>query len=198
LLSYRLRTYSEKSVQCLYNLWKKSSFLPCLMSKLYLHFYEICCWLEKPEYKCLSQIQNKFKSASCNVCIKDINISNIGGRVDLKVTFSQQSTLWVNFFVGWTLAGSTWLLTHIDSLKLLFFLMFRVLCWLNVTFKSTLPPILLMLISPYFKNDSFHIQIQHVVVFATKWLETLLLKLNGLKSQNISVCLKYRTNRLLQ
>ena len=41
-------------------------------------------WLEKPEYKCLSQIQNKFKAASCNVCIKDINISNIGGRVDLK------------------------------------------------------------------------------------------------------------------
>ena len=41
-------------------------------------------WLEKPEYKCLSQIQNKFKAASCNVCIKDINnISNIGGRVDL-------------------------------------------------------------------------------------------------------------------
>jgi hypothetical protein len=33
-----------------------------------------------------------------------------------------------------------------------------------------------------------------VVVFATKWLETLLLKLNGLKSQNISACLKYRTN----
>ena len=50
-------------------------------------------WFEKPEYKCLSQIQNKFKAASCNVCIKDINISNIGGRVDLKVTFSQQSTL---------------------------------------------------------------------------------------------------------
>ena len=50
-------------------------------------------WLEKPEYKCLSQIQNKFKAASCNVCIKDINISNIGGRVDLKVTFSQQNTL---------------------------------------------------------------------------------------------------------
>lgn len=49
-------------------------------------------WLEKPEYKCLSQIQNKFKAASCNVCIKDINISNIGGRVDLKVTFSQQNT----------------------------------------------------------------------------------------------------------
>ena len=46
-------------------------------------------WLEKPEYKCLSQIQNKFKAASCNVCIKDINISNIGGRVDIKVTFSQ-------------------------------------------------------------------------------------------------------------
>ena len=45
---------------------------------------------------------------------------------------------------------------------------------------------------PYFKNDSFHIQIQHVVVFATKWLETPLLKLNSLKSQNISVCLKYR------
>jgi hypothetical protein len=40
-------------------------------------------WLEKQEYKCLSQIQNKFKAASCNVCIKDINISNIGGRVDL-------------------------------------------------------------------------------------------------------------------
>ena len=49
-------------------------------------------WLEKPEYKCLSQIQNKFKAAACNVCIKDINISNIGGRVDLKVTFSQQNT----------------------------------------------------------------------------------------------------------
>ena len=49
-------------------------------------------WLEKPEYKCLSQIQNKFKAASCNVCIKDINISNIGGRVDLKVTLSQQNT----------------------------------------------------------------------------------------------------------
>ena len=47
---------------------------------------------------------------------------------------------------------------------------------------------------PYFINDSFHIQIQHVVVFATKQLETLLLKLNGLKSQNISVCLKYKTN----
>jgi hypothetical protein len=42
-------------------------------------------WLEKPEYKCLSQIQNKFKAASCNVCIKDINISNTGGRVDVKV-----------------------------------------------------------------------------------------------------------------
>ena len=27
------------------------------------------------------------------MCIKDINISNVGGRVDLKVTFSQQSTL---------------------------------------------------------------------------------------------------------
>ena len=50
-------------------------------------------WLEKPEYKCLSQIQSKFKAASCNVCIQDINISNIGGRVDLKVAFSQQSTL---------------------------------------------------------------------------------------------------------
>jgi hypothetical protein len=25
-----------------------------------------------------------------------------------------------NCFVGWTLAGSTWLLTHTDSLKLLF------------------------------------------------------------------------------
>ena len=50
-------------------------------------------WLEKPEYKCLSQIQNKFKAASCNVCIKDINISNTGGRVNLKVTFSQQNTL---------------------------------------------------------------------------------------------------------
>ena len=47
---------------------------------------------------------------------------------------------------------------------------------------------------PYFKNDSFHIQIQYVVVFATKQLETVLLKLNGLKSQNISVCLKYRAN----
>ena len=49
-------------------------------------------WFEKPEYKCLSKIQKKFKAASCNVCIKDINISNIGGRVDLKVTFSQQNT----------------------------------------------------------------------------------------------------------
>jgi hypothetical protein len=47
----------------------------------------------KSQNKCLSQIQNKFKAASCNVCIKDINISNIGGRVDLKVTFSQQNTL---------------------------------------------------------------------------------------------------------
>lgn len=54
-------------------------------------------WLEKPEYKCLSQIQNKFKAASCNVCIKDINISNIGGRVDLKVTFSQQNTEHIHF-----------------------------------------------------------------------------------------------------
>jgi hypothetical protein len=50
-------------------------------------------WLEKPECKCLSQIQNKFKAVSCNVCIKDINISNIGGRVDLKVTFIQQNNL---------------------------------------------------------------------------------------------------------
>jgi hypothetical protein len=46
---------------------------------------------------------------------------------------------------------------------------------------------LMRCVFPCFKNDSFHIQIQHVVVFATKWLETLLLKLNGLKSQNISV-----------
>ena len=54
-----------------------------------------------------------------------------------------------NFFVGWTLAGSTWLLTHPDSLKLLaaFFFICSVFCWLNVTFKCTLPPILLMLIS---------------------------------------------------
>ena len=46
---------------------------------------------------------------------------------------------------------------------------------------------------PYFKNDSFHIQIQHVVVFATKWLETLLLKLNGLskfKAASCNVCIK--------
>jgi hypothetical protein len=50
-------------------------------------------WLEKPEYKCLFQIQNKFKAASCNVYIKDINFSNIGERVHLKVTFSQQNTL---------------------------------------------------------------------------------------------------------
>jgi hypothetical protein len=49
-------------------------------------------WLEKPEYKCLFQIQNKFKAASCNVYIKDINISNIGERVHLKVTFNQQNT----------------------------------------------------------------------------------------------------------
>ena len=44
-------------------------------------------WLEineKPEYKCLSQIKNKFKAASCNACIKGINISNIGGRVHLE------------------------------------------------------------------------------------------------------------------
>jgi hypothetical protein len=34
----------------------------------------------------------------------------------------------------------------------------------------------------YLKNESFHIQIQHAVVFATKWLETVVLKLNGLKS----------------
>ena len=47
-------------------------------------------WLEKSEYKCLSQIRNKFKAASCNVCIKDIDISNIGGRVHLKVTFSKK------------------------------------------------------------------------------------------------------------
>jgi hypothetical protein len=55
-------------------------------------------WLEKPEYKCLSQIQNKFKAASSNVCIKDINISNRGGRVDLKVTFSHslRLSMWVN------------------------------------------------------------------------------------------------------
>ena len=54
-----------------------------------------------------------------------------------------------NFFAGWTLAGSTWLLTHPDSLKLLaaFFYKFRLFCWLNVTFKCTLPPILLMSIS---------------------------------------------------
>jgi hypothetical protein len=44
---------------------------------------------EKPEYKYLSQIQNKFK-ATCNVCIKDIDISNIGERVHLKVTFSKK------------------------------------------------------------------------------------------------------------
>jgi hypothetical protein len=32
----------------------------------------------------------------------------------------------------------------------------------------------------YSKNDSFHIQIQYAVIFAIKWLETVLLKLNGL------------------
>ena len=45
----------------------------------------------------MSQIQSKFKAASWNACIKDINISNIGGRVDLKVTFSQQNTEHINF-----------------------------------------------------------------------------------------------------
>jgi hypothetical protein len=45
----------------------------------------------------MSQIQSKFKAASCNACIKDINISNIGGRVHLKVTFSQQNTEHINF-----------------------------------------------------------------------------------------------------
>jgi len=53
-------------------------------------------WLEineKPEYKSLFQIKNKFKAASCNTCIKGINISNIGGRVHLKVTFSQENIL---------------------------------------------------------------------------------------------------------
>ena len=56
-------------------------------------------WLEKPEYKCRSQIQDKFKAASCNVCIKDINISNIGGRVDIKVTFSQQNTEHIYIYI---------------------------------------------------------------------------------------------------
>jgi hypothetical protein len=47
----------------------------------------------------MSQIQSKYKAASCNACIKDINISNIGGRVNLKVTFSQQNTEHINFTI---------------------------------------------------------------------------------------------------
>jgi hypothetical protein len=69
-------------------------------------------WLEKPEYKCLSQMQNKFKAASCNVCIKDINISNIGGRVDLKVTFSQQNTL--NILKKSSLRLSMWVNNQVE------------------------------------------------------------------------------------
>ena len=69
-------------------------------------------WLEKPEYKCLSQMQNKFKAASCNVCIKDINISNIGGRVDLKVTFSQQNTL--NILKKSSLRLSVWVNNQVE------------------------------------------------------------------------------------
>ena len=37
-------------------------------------------WLEKPEYKCLSQTQKKFK-AKYNVCGKNIDISNVGESV---------------------------------------------------------------------------------------------------------------------
>ena len=47
----------------------------------------------------------------------------------------------------------------------------------------------------YSKNDSFHIQIQHAVVFATKWLETVLLKLNGLKSQKSDYKVSVSTKR---
>jgi hypothetical protein len=35
----------------------------------------------------------------CNVCIKDININNIEGRVDLKVTFSQQNTQHIYIYI---------------------------------------------------------------------------------------------------
>ena len=70
-------------------------------------------WLEKPEYKCLSQIQSKFKAASCNVCIKDINISNIGGRVDLKVTFSQQNTEHIYIYKS-SLRLSVWVNNQVE------------------------------------------------------------------------------------
>ena len=53
----------------------------------------------------VSQIQNKFKAASCNVCIKDIDISIIGLRVHLKVTFSQQNTLWTYKKAVWDCQG---------------------------------------------------------------------------------------------
>ena len=63
----------EHTLKNLYNLWKTSGFIPCLMSKLYLHFMK-------------------------------------------SVVATDSSN---NFLVGWTPAGSTWLLTHPDSLKLL-------------------------------------------------------------------------------
>jgi hypothetical protein len=46
------------------------------------------------------------------VCIKDINISNIGGRVDLKVTFSQQNTL--NILKKSSLRLSMWVNNQVE------------------------------------------------------------------------------------
>jgi hypothetical protein len=63
------------------------------MLYLYVEAVIFKIWKYTPhKQECLSQIQNKFKAAACNVCIKGINISNIGGRVHLKVTFIQQNT----------------------------------------------------------------------------------------------------------
>jgi hypothetical protein len=57
------------------------------------------------------------------------NVKIISPLINMKSVVATDSSN--NFFVGWTLAGSTWLLTHTDSLKLLFFIC-SAFCWLNV------------------------------------------------------------------
>ena len=51
---------------------------------------------------------------SGNVCIKDINISNIGGRVHLKVTFSQQNTEHIKKEKKSSLRLSVWINNQVE------------------------------------------------------------------------------------
>ena len=59
-------------------------------------------------------LKYRTKAASCNVYIKDINISSIGGRVHLKVTFSQQNTEHIKKKAASSLRLSGWVNNQVE------------------------------------------------------------------------------------